>query len=370
MRNLLFVSLIATLAVFAVLQGSARSTEFAAALDVTPAATPSGADNGELADLRNRVNALSTQVAMLGGADAEGITGRLGGSRAGFDDLYGRPTAYLDADEVGYDVPGIGVVTAKFIDDHAVTLTISPTVQPGTPVNTNAAEWSSEQAKEIAERFLPDDAAVSENGTIGEGTAGFNGTSELLNVAMSAADPQGCAVPGALPFRVRMDQSDTSSVTSLTIESDAPGTGAALPLAPVEPEEGRLNQINSRAVANASLGGNVSVNGVEISATSARAGAQIGRQAAEGFQFFTVELALRNNSGDVLTVQPGDLLLVDRKQRESSALCSGAEPVIADVELAPGESLDGIVTFQIPERFRPERLVVLVNGAIVGFNLR
>jgi hypothetical protein len=143
-----------------------------------------------------------------------------------------------------------------------------------------------------------------------------------------------------------------------------------VPAEPVPPEEGQLGQTGSRAVANSSLGGTVSVNGVQVVATSARANAQGPRPAADGYELYTVDLRLENQTAQPLTYEQSDFILVDRRGNESTAICGGVEPAIASGELDPGAAIEGVVTFEVPERFRADRLVVLVDGARVGFQLR
>src|SRR3954453_21820951 len=117
------ITLIGLLALGAAIARPAAEAQLMAAQDATPdsVATPTAAP-GELEDLRERVSDLSTQVAELGGADQEAVKGRLGGSRAGFDDLYGRPAAYVAPREVMYAVPDVGRVTVTFAGDRATSI--------------------------------------------------------------------------------------------------------------------------------------------------------------------------------------------------------------------------------------------------------
>src|SRR3954470_13663790 len=128
------IAIVITLGLLALGVAIARPTteaQLTEAQESTPgaAATPS-AMPGELEDLRERVSELSTQVAELGGADEEAIKGRLGGSRAGFDDLYGRPAAYVAPHEVMYAVPDVGRVTVMFAGDKATSIILTPARAP------------------------------------------------------------------------------------------------------------------------------------------------------------------------------------------------------------------------------------------------
>jgi hypothetical protein len=335
----------------------------------TPAASPAATtDEAEVSDLRTRVAELSTRVAALGGADREAVKGRLGGSRAGFDDLYGRPAAYLAPDEVAYDVPDVGRVAVRFADDRATRIVLAAPRPADLPLDQpDPGDWSDETATALATRFAPADAQLGEPTADGERALVVSGTSEALTGAMAPADALGCPVGGATPFSATFTRSGADQVSVVVVETAPPGTASALPAEPVEPEQGQLSQGGSRAIANSSLGGTVSVNGVQMSATSARANAQGPRPAAEGYQFFTVDLRIENQTAQPLTYEPSDFILVDRRGREATAICGGIKPAIARGELAPGTGTEGVVTFEVPERFRAERFVALVNGARVGF---
>jgi hypothetical protein len=343
----------------------------AAAQSGTPAATPElTADEAELVDLRNRVAALSTRVAELGGADAETVAGRLGGSRAGFDDVYGRPAEYLAPDEVAYDVPAVGRITVTFTGDRATSIVLSPPRPSDLPLDQpDAADWPEETALAEASRFFPADAAV-EPPVETDTALTVTGTSEALTAAMSPADELGCPVTGANPFTATFTRSGPGVISAAVIETAPPGNASLLPREPVPPEEGQLSQGGSRAIANSSLGGTVSVNGIQAVATSARPDAPGPRPAPAGYQLYTVDLRLENQSAQPLTYELSDFILVDRRGNEATAICGGVEPAITRGDLAPGDALEGVVTFEVPERFRADRLVVLVNGARVGFQMR
>ena len=343
-----------------------------AAQDATPDGTPEvAAQEAELVDLRNRVAALSTRVAELGGADQEAVKGRLGGSRAGFDDLYGRPAAYLAPNEVAYDVPEVGRISVRFDDDRATRIVAAAPRPADAPLDQpDAADWSDETALKAAGAYYPLDATTDEPAADGDRAFHVNGTSEALTAAMAPADALGCPVGGATPFSATFTRSAPDLVSVFVIGTAPPGSGTQRPAEPVPAAEGQLAQVGSRTIASSSLDGTVSVNGVQLVATSARPDAQGPRPAAEGYQFYTVDLRITNDTADPLAYELGDFVLVDRRENEATAICGGVEPAITRGELEPGSGIEGVVTFEVPERFRAERLVVLVNGARVGFQLR
>jgi hypothetical protein len=197
-----------------------------------------------------------------------------------------------------------------------------------------------------------------------------SGTSEALTGAMKPADQMGCPVSGASPFTATFNRTQAGAVTAAVIETAPPGDAILLPVDPVPPQEGQLGQGGSRAMANSSLGGTVNVNGIQAVATSARPNAQGPRPAAEGYQLFTVDLHLENQTAQSVNYELSDFILVDRRGNEATAICGGIEPAITRGELTPGTGIDGVVTFEVPERFRADRFVILVDGARVGFQLR
>lgn len=337
----------------------------------TPAASPVAmTDAAEVADLRTRVAELATRVAELGGADPEAIKGRLGGSRVGFDDRYGRPAAYLAPDEVAYDLTDGGRVAVRFTDDRATRIVLAAPRPGDAPLDRpDPADWNEETARALAARFAPADAQSGETAADDDLALVERGTSEALTGAMAVADSLGCPVGGATPFTATFTRSSADQISVVVVETAPPGAAVPLPAAPVEPDQGQLGRGGSRAIANSSLGGSVSVNGVQVSATSARANAQGPRPAAEGYEFVTVDLRIENQTAQPLRYEPVDFILVDRRGRETTAICGGIEPAIARGELAPGTGIDGVLTFEVPERFRPERFVALIDGARVGFTV-
>ena len=103
------------------------------------------------------------------------------------------------------------------------------------------------------------------------------------------------------------------AVSSAVLETSPPGDAVLLPNEPVPAREGQLGQGGSRTIANSSLGGTVNVNGVQAVATSARPDAQGPRPAAEGYQLYTIDLRLENQTAQPVNYELSDFILVDRR---------------------------------------------------------
>ena len=86
---------------------------------------------------------------------AEALEGRLGGSRDSFEDRFGEP-----ADEVvliTYDLEGCGDVYVSFEEDILTDVNVySPGIADG------EAEWTIDEALQIAERVLPRDVEMED----------------------------------------------------------------------------------------------------------------------------------------------------------------------------------------------------------------
>ena len=131
---------------------------------------------------------------------------------------------------------------------------------------------------------------------------------------------------------------------------------------------GRANR-GAGAVANSSLGGVVSVNGLRIEATQARDRAEGARPAAAGQGWFAVELTVENGARRPISFALADFVLVDAAGNELTAVCGGADPMFPLAEIGRGDVAEGWVSFQVPADFQPQRLVVLAPNARVGFDV-
>jgi hypothetical protein len=331
------------------------------------------------------------------------ISGRLGGSQATFDADYGPPAGYVDVNgnvmaepplegdpaQVLYDVPDVGQIAVEFANGRAVGIVVTPPRAADRPLTeVDDADWTLEQANQVGSRFAPADASA---GTLvsdqAEPAAGaeltVQATSEALAVLFPQPEPAATAgacepaPPAAEPgvFTATLTFSSPERISAVTYatggggtEGEAAATGALAPTTPTEPGQGRADR-GGNAVANSSLGGSVTVNGIQVQAFQIQPNAEGVVAPAEGQALTAIDVALTNQTDHNVTFGPQDMILVDAEGREVSAICGGVEPAITEGELAPGESIEGWVTFQAPADFVPVRFVFLVDNARIGFNL-
>ncbi len=343
------------------------------------AARPGGAQDGdaeatatraaeevELADLRTRVAELATEVARLEGDEAA-LAGRLGGSRATFDQAYGAPTAYIGTDQVAYDVPDVGRVVVTLADDRAVRVVLSAPRPPEKPASEpDAADWTIDEALRIADRFAPADASIPEtlDAVEGDEPIVIEETSALLGDALGGDAGSDCPPADAgATFTVDLETPTPDTVSTITLDVAAPGVSeipTPLPALESRPSGGA-------SVAISSVGGTVTVNGIVVRALQTRFDDE-----DDGPASVAVELAIENSSRSTLGFEPPHFLLQDERGRSLPAVCGGEEPALTSGDLAPGESITGWVNFLVPERFEPDRFVYLVGGSPgvrVGFRI-
>jgi hypothetical protein len=366
-----------------------------------PAGTPAEPPSVEV--LQTRVAVLETEVSLLGGVALELISGRLGGSQATFDADYGPAAGYVDADgniqaepplegdpaQVLYDVPDVGQIAVTFANERAVGIVVTPPRTADRPLNeVDDADWTLEQANQVGSRFAPADASA---GTLvsdqAEPASGAELTVQATSEALAALFPQPEAAPAAgacepapaAPepgvFTATLTFSSPERISAVTYATGGGGTdgeaaaaGALAPTTPTEPGAGRAER-GGNAVANSSLGGSVTVNGIQVQAFQIQPNAEGVAAPAEGQSFTALDVALTNQTDHNVTFGLQDMVLVDAEGREVSAICGGVEPAITEGELAPGDSIEGWVTFQAPADFVPVRFVFLVDNARIGFNL-
>ena len=356
--GLVGLGVLLTLVLLAVAPSSARPNS-AQDGEVDPTATRQ-AEEAELADLRTRVAGLATEVARLGGGEQEALTGRLGGSRTGFDDAYGPPAAFIGADQVAYDVPEVGRLTVTFEEDRAVRLVISPP-RPADKPNSeaDAADWSIAEAGDVATRFAPADAELGDL-TRDRAADGLvtTGTSTALTTGTGTPTASGCVPTGGGSFTVSFTRPTRETVSAVTLEL-APD--AAIPPTPAPPSERRGGGAN--VFAASSLPGETTVNQVRVRGIQARFDAEAMEAPVEDGSSVAVELEIENQTEGSLEYAPGHFLLVDEDGRELSAVCGGVEPELSAGEIGPGESAEGWVSFLLPEGFEPARFEYRINGA-------
>jgi hypothetical protein len=338
----------------------------------TPEATATrAAEEAELADLRTQVAELSTEVARLSGA-GEAVLGRLGGARGGFAEEYGEPVTFVGPDQAIYDVSDVGRLTATFADGLAKQLVVVPPRPPDKPIDeADSADWTLDQAREIARRFAPADATFDEELPGDVSGVVEAGSSEALATALGPAADEAAACPpaaGSGAFTITFTQPTAETVSAITLAAAA--APSELPTTEVTPaDQGRTGR-GGGAVANSSLGGTVTVNGIRAQAHGARSDVEGTRAPAADHRFYAVEATIANQTDRPLAYDLVDFVLVDDQGRELTAICGGAEPAITRGELAPGDEVEGWITFQVPVDFTPTRFVYLVDSAKIGFNLR
>jgi hypothetical protein len=325
--------------------------------DAAPTATRA-AEEAEVADLRTRVAALSTEVARLGGTDEEVLAGRLGGSRSGFDEAYGRPVAFIGGDQVAYAVEDVGRLTVTFTDDRAVKIVVSPDRPADKPTSeSDPADWSIDKARDVAAQFAPGDAEIPAPELDRRASdVTVSGTSTALATGAGTPTAAACSVAGGGGFDVvfTTPTRDTVSALTMTVTNDVNGP------APTPAPASDRTSAGGRTVATSSLPGTTTVNGVQVRGIQARFD---GQDAGGAGRSVSVELAITNQTGGPLSLDAANFLLRDAAGRELAASCGGEAPEIAGHEIAAGESLDGWVTFRLPEDFKAERFVYLVNGS-------
>jgi hypothetical protein len=288
------------------------------------------------------------------------------------------PVAYVGPDDVVYefaagDDPAVaGRVTASFADGRAERLVIVPDRPLDKALDEpDEADWAPETAAAAVTAFLPEDAAYDDGeldlAGAEEATGEQRGPRRGHLPRAKPAPAQTPAVPRSpspSPARPRDDLGGHRRAR----RGGAAGTLAAGEL--VEGDQGRTRG-GASAVANSSLGGVVTVNGLRVEAFNVRPDAEVeGVDPGEG-TLFAVELAVENGTERAISYQPGDFVLVDGEGASSLASCGGLEPVIAAGELAPGDSLEGWVTssprrfragaLRLPRRRRPRRVRFLAR---------
>lgn len=328
------------------------------------------AEATEVADLRTRVADLSTQVARLEGVDPDALAGRLGGARSGFDAAYGRPISFVGDDQVSYQVPAVGRVTAIFEDGRAVRVVLSPDRPADKPTSeSDAADWSLDRAQEIAAQFAPLDAELSdpERARPVRGQAS-SGQSPTLADGNGTPTASACPAVGRGSFTVAYTTPTRHSVSVVTLEL-VDGGGAPEPDEPLT----RLAEAGGTRARSSLPSGLTNVNGVAVQGVQARLDAEGEQPPTAGSRYVAVELAIENRTTGDLAYQPDDFVLTDAEGRELGAVCGGVEPAITSGVLAPGESVAGWVSFLVPDDFAADEVTYLVggsNGTLIIFTIR
>lgn len=341
--------------------------EFDAAYAQKGAGTPTvvAVDLSLVSDLQTRVAELTTRVAELGGADPAALEGRLGGGRSGFDARFGAPVGYLGENLLQYSAEGIGAITVTFENGVATGIRAdSPRPSVVDPALPDPADWTPARAASVAAELAPMDSDLPAQRA--DFSAPLRAASEALRQAGGAAATGGCLPTGPRGFQVTWSAPDADHVAAVMLMADPAGEASALP----KPERAGRSTRGANAVANSSLGGVVSVNGLRLQAVDVNQSDS--RKLADGSAVsdLSVELSIGNQTRKPVRFDPTDFVLVDADGYELVAGCGGPDPSLAQAEVGKGEELDGWVTFLVPEGFAPQKLVILAGNARVGFTLR
>lgn len=314
------------------------------------------AEVAELTALRTQVAVLSTEVANRGG-EPDALVARLGGFRAGFDETLGAPTAFIASDQVMYERETGERVTVTFENDRAARVVVtSPRPENTSLTESDSADWSLAEAREIAASYAPADTELTEpvENEDGSGLVA-SGTSQDLAAPESTPAAAACVTEGAAgQFEVVFTTPTAETVSAITLTTTGEASSAAAP-APRSPDRSTRG---GRTVAASSLPGTTTVNGIQVRGIQARDDPDRGSEPGT----LAVELAIENQTDGTLRVAPEHLVLVDEDEREISAVCDGEEPSIAGVEIAAGDSAEGWANFVIPEDFAPDQFAYFVNG--------
>lgn len=338
----------------------ARPAADSSAAQETPPGTPAAFEDARTADLQTRVADLSTRVAELGGADSEAVAGRLGGRREGFDARFGPPVAYLGPGQVQYDVADVGRVAVTFANGLAERIAVVSPRPAELPLEQpDAADWTASRALEIAAAFAPADAVLDPAAVAAAEPAMV--TSEVLGAATALPDAAGCVAAGPRTLAVDFAAPAADQIAAVELALGPPA-------APVAVASGGQSNRGAGVVANTSLGGRVTANGIVLQTLQTLPGAAGVRPAATGSSWFAVEVALQNGSGRPVTFTPADFVLVGSDGAEVVAACGGLDPAFPLSEIEDGGVAEGWVSFLVPDGFDPSRVVILAPNARVGFD--
>jgi len=260
-------------------------------------------------------------------------------------------------------VPDVGRVTVTFTDGRAARIVaVAPRDAARALGEPDPADWTPARAAEILARFAPADAdAAALQPADVTAAQQLAGSSRALQSARAAAGPASCGPAGPRGFTASYTAGSLDHVAAVELAL-GPEDAAAAP--PTPERAGRASR-GARAVANSSIGGVVSVNGLRMQAVDVDENVLPGAGAS-----LAVEISVDNQTRRPVKFQPTDFVLVDADGYEIPASCAGPEPILAQAEIGRNESVEGWITFAIPEGFVPQKVVVLAADARVGFALR
>ncbi|MGI8476791.1 MAG: excalibur calcium-binding domain-containing protein [Thermomicrobiales bacterium] len=128
---------------------------------------------------------------------ADPLAARLGGSKASFAAVYGKPgTNPGNGNVFGYTVPGFGLVAAAFTNDRASQITIAADRLNHTPLTeSDKKDWTVADATKYAQAVVPADATFG-NPTNAKGEIRIVGSSASLKKSFKKSDLTALKVGG------------------------------------------------------------------------------------------------------------------------------------------------------------------------------
>lgn len=373
------------------------------------------AEQAELARLRTEVAGRATDTP---GTVSDPLGGRLGGTREGFDAIYGAPVRYLSDDQLDFQVDGFGQTVVTFADDRAQLIVLAPPRPSAKSIReADPADWSVAAAREAANRFLPADAIWEPLPAPLNGEATASGHSAALAVAIDPAIGA-CAGAADPSFTARLTMPTDRTVSLLTLELElVPVRASTLSQPTTVPAVATSGAGDGSTSVNVSIGGasgedgapgadgtvtggsggqggqggdggqggaaasvNINVsggseasstaNGIRVRLLGQQRNATGVAAPPAGTTYFALDVAIENRSRNVLRFDLADFRLTDTDGREHAAACGGPDPAIANGESAMDQTVRGWIAFAVPNGAEPARFTYEIEpGVTVSFGL-
>ncbi len=109
-------------------------------------------------------------------------------------------------------------------------------------------------------------------------------------------------------------------------------------------------------------GGAATANGITLDILQARPNAPVTPPPVADAQAFAVEVTIENRTDAPLRLGREDFRLTTCDGRSYAVITGGPAPAIADGEVAPGDRLQGWITFALPDDDRPARFDFHLDG--------
>lgn len=289
------------------------------------------------------------------------LAGRLGGTREGFVAAYGQPALYLGPDLVGFGAEDEERIIVAFARDRAVQIVLLPDRPEDKPsTDPDPADWSLDTASAAAQRFLPLDAEM-------EDARSAQGVDGLVLIGCSAA-LKGSAAGGGngsdITYSVRytMPTDETVSAVTITLGDPDGAAGADSAFSPTTADgDDRASASGSRAVSEQ--------NGIRVTFLGYDPDAQGSGCLAAGEHYAAVAVAIENRSDQALHYALDNFQVTDAAGRTHVAVSGGVEPAITGGTLAPGDTIQGWISFRLPSDTDPAWFVYTRGGSTMRFGL-